>query len=152
MGLKGSVSRDFLPPFFPDSNPFGPLINGLKYFRIWFRFRRDNLRSVQHTAELRISNLEKKLPGVQHTAETISVHTAETISAVCNTLQQQSRKIPRSPGLQVSKKISAVCITLKRCNKPHVRDDPSNVQHTVEMIFKVCNTPYCFKKLDVFRS
>ena len=43
--LKGSVSRDFRPPvFFHDSNPSGPLINRLKYFRIRFRFRR-NIRS-----------------------------------------------------------------------------------------------------------
>ena len=39
--LKGSVSRDFLPPFFHDSNPSRPLINRLKYFRILFRFRRN---------------------------------------------------------------------------------------------------------------
>ena len=28
--IKGSVSRDFRPPFFHDSNPPGPLINRLK--------------------------------------------------------------------------------------------------------------------------
>ena len=39
MYLKGSVSRDFRPPFFHDSNASGPLINSVKYFRIWFRFR-----------------------------------------------------------------------------------------------------------------
>ena len=38
--LKVSVSRDFRPPFFEDSNPSGLLINRLKYFRIWFRFCR----------------------------------------------------------------------------------------------------------------
>ena len=40
--FKGSVSRDFRPPFFHDSYPSGPLINRLKYFRIlFFRFLRD---------------------------------------------------------------------------------------------------------------
>ena len=40
--FKGSVSRDFRPPFFVhDSNPSRPLINRLKYFRIRCRFRRD---------------------------------------------------------------------------------------------------------------
>ena len=41
MPLKGSVSWDFRPPFFHDSTPFGSLINRLRYFRIWFRFRQD---------------------------------------------------------------------------------------------------------------
>ena len=36
------MSRDFGPPvFFHHFNQPGPLTNGLKYFRIWFRFRRD---------------------------------------------------------------------------------------------------------------
>ena len=35
------MSRDFRPQFFHDSNPSGPLINRLKYFRIVFLFRRD---------------------------------------------------------------------------------------------------------------
>ena len=39
--LKGSVSHDFRPPFFHDSNPSRPLMNRLKYSRIRFRFRRD---------------------------------------------------------------------------------------------------------------
>ena len=43
--------------FFHDSNPSGPLINRLKYFRIWFRFHWDIqsqkcLRSVPHTMEI----------------------------------------------------------------------------------------------------
>ena len=38
---KGSVSREFQPQFFHDSNPFGPLINRLEYFRTRFRFRRN---------------------------------------------------------------------------------------------------------------
>ena len=40
--IKESVSRDFWPQFFyHDSNPSGPLINRVKYFRILLRFRRD---------------------------------------------------------------------------------------------------------------
>ena len=41
--VKRSVSRDFGPPFFFMIRPIycRPLINRLKYFRIWFRFRRD---------------------------------------------------------------------------------------------------------------
>ena len=38
---KGSVSRDFQPPFFHDSKPSRLLINRLKYFRVRFRFHRD---------------------------------------------------------------------------------------------------------------
>ena len=67
--VKGSVSRDCLPLFF-------------QYFRIRFRFRRDNrsqgaLRGVLHSAEIisavykipRRSSLYADLSGVQHTAE-----------------------------------------------------------------------------------
>ena len=39
--LGGSVSRDFLPLFFHDLNPPGPLINRLEYFQILFWFRQD---------------------------------------------------------------------------------------------------------------
>ena len=85
----------------PDKQP-------IKYFRIQFRFRRD-IRSqsdfcgVQHTAEIisAVCNIPQRssprcatyrgdnLRGVHHTAERISVHTTETISAeiisaVCN--------------------------------------------------------------------
>ena len=54
--IKGSVSRDFWPPFFHDSNPSSPLINRLKYFQMQFWFCWDfrifkKLRSVHHTAE-----------------------------------------------------------------------------------------------------
>jgi hypothetical protein len=36
--LKGTVSRDFWPPgFFIKQSPLGPLIQGLKPFRIWLR-------------------------------------------------------------------------------------------------------------------
>ena len=74
-------------------NPSGPLLNRLKYFRIWFRFRRDirsqsSIRCVQQTAEIisTVCNIPRRssqrcathrgvnLSGVQH-----------TISAVCNT-------------------------------------------------------------------
>ena len=54
--LKGSVSRDVLPLFFHDSNPYGSMITRLKYFRIIFWFRQDipifkELHSVHHTVE-----------------------------------------------------------------------------------------------------
>ena len=54
--LKGSVSRDFRPPFFHAWNPSRPLMNRIKYFRIRFQFHRDipifkKLCSVHHTAE-----------------------------------------------------------------------------------------------------
>ena len=75
--LKG-VCHEIFDPFFHDSNPSGPLINSLKYFRIRFRFRQD----IWSQSDLR---------GVQHTAEMISMHTTETISAVCNTPQRQYR-------------------------------------------------------------
>ena len=40
--LKGTVQRDFRPlVFFIISTSLSPLTNGLKYFRIWFRFRQD---------------------------------------------------------------------------------------------------------------
>ena len=52
---KGSVSRDF----FHDSSPSGPLINRLKYFRIWFQlsplwdaYCGDHLQGMMHTAEI----------------------------------------------------------------------------------------------------
>ena len=41
MELKGSVSQDFRPPIFHDSDPTMPLINRLMCFRTRFRFRRD---------------------------------------------------------------------------------------------------------------
>ena len=55
--FKGSVSRDFRPSFFHDSNLSGSLMNRLKFFRIRFQFCRDirsqrDLRGVQHTAEI----------------------------------------------------------------------------------------------------
>ena len=39
--FKGSMSQDFLPLFFHDSNPSRPPKNRPKYFRIRFRFRQD---------------------------------------------------------------------------------------------------------------
>ena len=54
--FKWSVTRDYRHSFFYDSNPHGPLINSLKYFRIRFQFRGDfqifkKLCSVHHPAE-----------------------------------------------------------------------------------------------------
>ena len=45
------MPRDF-GVFFHDSNPSGSLLNRLNYFRIWFRFRGNDLSGVQHTAEI----------------------------------------------------------------------------------------------------
>ena len=39
--LKGQSNEIFDLLFFHHFNQPGPLTNGLKYFRIWFRFRRD---------------------------------------------------------------------------------------------------------------
>ena len=36
--LKGTVSRDFLLPFFQDSNPSGSVFHMLKYFAFGFDF------------------------------------------------------------------------------------------------------------------
>ena len=46
-GGTGSVSRDFSPPFFHDSNPSGALTNMLKLFCIFFRFGQ-NIRSQSY--------------------------------------------------------------------------------------------------------
>ena len=71
--LKGSVSQDFQPTFFHDSNPSRPLINRLIYFRIRFRFRRD----------IRIfKKLRRRLRGLHHIAE--------SCSAVCIPLRSQA--------------------------------------------------------------
>ena len=67
--LKGSVSRDFRPKFFSWFDPSRPLINGLKSFWIWLRFR----RAIQ---------IFKKLCSMHHTAE--------SDSAVCIILQSQT--------------------------------------------------------------
>ncbi len=46
--IKGTVARDFRPPYFPiKTNTPGPLIHSLKYFRIRVRIRRDiRIRSL----------------------------------------------------------------------------------------------------------
>ena len=52
--IKGSVSRDFRPLFLSnDSNPSGPLMNRVNYFRIRFRFRRDILSQSSTNSTLR---------------------------------------------------------------------------------------------------
>ena len=96
--LKGVCHEIFDPYFFHDSNPSGPLINSLKYFRI--RFRND-LRCVQHTAKI-ISVLcitpwrwflytETQRCATHHREDFRGVqHTAEIISAVCNRLRRRS--------------------------------------------------------------
>ena len=57
--LKGVCHEIFELHFFHDANPSGPLINKLKYFQIWYQFRRD-------------IPIFKKLRGVHTTAESIS--------------------------------------------------------------------------------
>ena len=42
--IKGAVSRDFLPQFFYESKPSGPLINKLKWFYLKVCFRGDICR------------------------------------------------------------------------------------------------------------
>ena len=64
--LKGSVSQDFQPTFFHDSNPSRPLINRRIYFRIRFRFRRDirifkKLRGVHYLRRFSIKQSRKTL-------------------------------------------------------------------------------------------
>ena len=54
--LKELCKKIFHLYFSPGSNPSGPLINRLKYFRIWLQFRRDIqsqscLHGVQYTAD-----------------------------------------------------------------------------------------------------
>ena len=52
--IKGSVSRDFRPLFLSnDSNPSGPLMNRVNYFRIRFRFHRDILSQSSTNSTLR---------------------------------------------------------------------------------------------------
>ena len=100
-GLKGTVSRDFLPQFI---FMIWTLINRRKYFWICFQFRRDillfnKLRSVHHPAESdstvciiphsqapRCASLcGVKLRGVHPSAE--------SSSKVCVTLQSQKNNI-----------------------------------------------------------
>ena len=57
--LKETVSWDFLSSFFQDSNPSGPVIYLLKFFRIWSRICRDICEC-------------RKLPGVFDTTESNS--------------------------------------------------------------------------------
>ena len=107
--FKGSESQDFwLSFFFHDSNPSGPLINRLKYFRIRFRFRRDikilkKLCSVHPTAEsdsteciILLSQTPwcasyrgVRLRGVHHTVESWKQGIWKN-SAVCIPLQSQN--------------------------------------------------------------
>ena len=96
--VKGSIKRDFRPPcFFHDSYPSRPLINRLKYFRIWFWFRWDiqifKKRCGVHPTEsqtprcaskgvVKCQKFLKNLCGVHHTEE--------SSSAVCIIPQSQA--------------------------------------------------------------
>ena len=68
--LKRTVQRDFWPPFFHHLNLPRPLINRLKHFRIWLRFRRV------------IQIFLKYLPGVSYRGESVfpKYHTLESHS------------------------------------------------------------------------
>ena len=121
--LKGVCYEIFDLHFFHDSNPSRPLINRLKYFRIWFRFRRDililkKLRGVHSTLESDstvcitpqsqtprcVSHLRDKLHGVHHTAES-SDHIFLKKSTVC--IPHSVCIIPPPPPAESD---SAVCI------------------------------------------
>ena len=67
--LKGQSNEILEPHFFHNSNQLGPLTNELKYFRFWFRFRRD-------------IHIFKNFPGVCDLGESISpgYHTAQSQS------------------------------------------------------------------------
>ena len=103
VSLKGVCHKIFELHFFHDSNPSGPLIKRVKYFRIRFQFSRDiqifkKLCSVHHTVEsssvvciipwsltLRCASYRGvKLCGVHHTLE--------FDSALCIILQSQTQR------------------------------------------------------------
>ena len=81
------MSRDFRHLFFSWFEPIWAS-DSLKYFRIRFRFRRD-------------IRLQSDLCGVQHTAEMISVHTTETIFAVCYTPRRWSPRCATYRGYKL---------------------------------------------------
>ena len=122
--LIGSVSRDFRPPFFNDSNPFGPLINRLKYFRMRFRFRRDfRSQSQPHAGKvfyLSLRCVEIFDHKVNHMQVKFSIclcsvlHTAEIISALCCTPQR----------------LSPWCVA-------HRSDHIRGILHTTEIFFEI---------------
>ena len=67
--IKGTVQRDFRPPFFYHSNQPEPLNNGLKQFRFWLSFHW-------------VIRIFMNLPGVSYWAESNSpgYHTAQSQS------------------------------------------------------------------------
>ena len=84
--LKGQFNEIFYPQFFHHSNRPGPLTNGLKYFRFWFRFRQDihifsEFRAVSYCAESSFpqdQTVRSKVLHMPYCAESSSVqyHTA----------------------------------------------------------------------------
>ena len=97
IALKGEC-HEFFTLIFHNSNPSGPLINSLKYFRNRFSFRgeirtQNDLRDVHPIPTAEMISLR-----CAHTAEMISVHITETISAVC--IVQHTAEIKCTPRKQ----------------------------------------------------
>ena len=133
--LIGSVSRDFRPPFFNDSNPFGPLINRLKYFRMRFRFRRD-FRSQSQPHAGKVFDLSLRCVAHRWNHLCFVLHTAEIVSVVCCT---SLRSYPRYIAHHGDFFRNLMPLT-SRC-VAHLGDCLCGVLHTSEIVSVVCCTP-----------
>ena len=112
------MSQYFRPPFFHDSNPSRPLINRLKYFRIWFQFCQDigifkQFRGVHHTAES--SSRVCIIPRSQ--APQCASHRRVKLRSVHHTTESSDQKFFKNYGVCISHRVrlrsvhpSAVCI------------------------------------------
>ena len=103
--LKRVRHKIFDLHFFHDSNPSGPLINRLKYFRIQFRFRPDiqilkKLRGVHPTFLRCAAHCGIKLCSVHHTAES-SNHNFLKNSVVCIPQQSQTSRCTSPQGVKL---------------------------------------------------
>ena len=114
-GLKGVCHEIFHLYFCSDSNPSGPLINRVKYFRIRSWFRRD-IRLQSSKCEVKMLGLANKKMFLQIFSFMIGVFTPKRISPDCPfKSNQRLTKIliltPRCavwlPGVQFD---SGVCI------------------------------------------
>ena len=146
--------------FFPNSNPHGPLINRLKYFRIRFWFGRDiwsqsYLCSVQQTTKtistlcntpqrrspkcvahcrVRAQSFEKNLIGVHPTAE--------MISAMCNILWRWSLWCATHRemiSVHTTEKILAVCSILGSQPGQCMQHSTELRAPTLKKIYSLCN-------------
>ena len=114
---KGSVSWDFRPQFFHDSNPSRPLINRLKYFRIMFEFLKSSTVCIPPRSQvIKIfwktlgcaSHCWVWLRGVDHTAES---DFAGCFSQWIKTPRCASHRWVKLHGVHhTAKSDSAVCI------------------------------------------